>query len=125
MVSYRRSRRSGGPLLRWVGVALSLLLILGMSARGHVYQTFGLAFGCEHPAEVSDGHGDHGSTDDDRCPPNCHRCPCGQMPMTSSAPEMMPFAWLEPHELPELTPPASIGRSALHRLDRPPRIPCG
>jgi hypothetical protein len=121
MVSYRRSTRSAGPLVRWIGFALALVLIVGISARGHVYQSFGLAFGCEHPAEVADEHGDHGSADDSDCPPNCHRCPCGQMPMTSPTPEMMPFAWLELHELPELTPPASGGRATPHRLDRPPR----
>ena len=121
MVLSQRSTRSGRPLLRYVGIALSLLMIVGITARGHVFQSLGLEFGCEHPAEVSEEQADHGSTDDDHCPPNCHRCPCGQMPMTSTAPEMMPFAWLEPYELPELTPPPSVGRSALHRLDRPPR----
>jgi hypothetical protein len=121
MVRSRRPNRLRLSLLRWIRLALSALLLMGLLARGHAFQSVGLPFGCEHPAEASTQS--HGSLDDQDCPPDCQRCACGQIPMTLPTGEALPYVLLEPYELDDVSPAEAPGRSLHDRLDRPPRHP--
>lgn len=102
-----------------------MLLVLGVLARGHVFQSLGIPFGCEHPAaEVVSGpqDDDHGTSNDTDCPPDCHRCPCGQIPVMPPALDLpLPYVQIEPYELDYPSPPDTPGQSLPQRLDRPPR----
>lgn len=101
-----------------------MLLVVGLLARGHLFQSLGFAFGCEHPGEdASSQLNDHGSNDDEGCPPNCHHCPCGQIPMVPPSVEPLARLLLDLRELDDVTPPEEPGQLVLHRLDRPPRRP--
>jgi hypothetical protein len=121
MVRSRRPHRLYRSILRWISVALSALLVIGLLARGHALQAAGLPFGCEHPGEASAQSQTHGSADDKDCPPDCHRCACGQIAMTLSASESLPYVLLQPYELDDLKPAETPGHSIYQRLDRPPR----
>jgi hypothetical protein len=121
-----RPRRSlARPLiLRWIFRAFSMVLVVGLLARGHVFQSLGFSFVCEHPGESSTlerESDDHGSSQEDGCPINCHGCPCGQMPMVPPAVDLLTRVLLDLRELLELTPPEEPGQMLPNRLDRPPR----
>jgi hypothetical protein len=99
-----------------------MVLVVGLLARGHVFQSLGFTFVCEHPGEsASVESDDHGSTEKDGCPVDCHRCPCGQMPIVPPAVDLLTRVLLDLRELLELTPPEEPGQMLPHRLDRPPR----
>ncbi|WP_437959589.1 hypothetical protein WME76_07965 [Sorangium sp. So ce119] len=126
MLRVRHAHRRRGPLLRWLGAVVSVLLVIGLLGQGHTFQTLGIAVACTHPAAtaLADAHddGDGGSHSD--CPPDCHDCACGHVPMT--LPLVEPPALcvlLAAFELDELAPPETPGRAALGRLERPPRQP--
>jgi hypothetical protein len=123
----RRSRhcRALSSIRRWLAVALATLLVIGVLARGHVFQSLGIPFGCEHPAaEALEQQDDHSeSTDDTDCPRDCHRCPCGQIPMVPPTLDALLYEPLAPYELEDSTPPDTPGQSLPCRLDRPPRRP--
>lgn len=100
---------------------MSALLVIGLLARGHAFQSIGVPFGCEHPAETVTERQTHGSLDDQDCPPDCQRCSCGQIPMMLTARASLPYALLEPYEIAVVVPPTSSGYSLHTRLERPPR----
>lgn len=105
-------------------MALSVLLMIGILARGHLLQSLGIAFACEHPgadpsAQEKDPHGDKG---DSECPQDCHQCPCGQIPMVPpSLPTLLPYVELEPYLLEAPTPTSEPAQALPQRLERPPR----
>lgn len=97
-------------------------MIVGLLARGHVFQALGVTFVCEHPGESSSvDRDDHDSSDNDGCPVNCHRCPCGQMPVVPPSVDLLTRVLRDLRELAETTPPEQPGQMLSHRLDRPPR----
>ncbi|KYF78651.1 hypothetical protein BE11_48905 [Sorangium cellulosum] len=128
MLRVRHAHRRRGPLLRWLVAVVSVLLVIGLLGQGHTFQTLGIAVACTHPAATAladaddDGGGDGGSHSD--CPPDCHDCACGHVPMTLPLVEPpLLCVLLAPFELDELAPPETPGRAALGRLERPPRQP--
>ncbi|WP_437783890.1 hypothetical protein [Sorangium sp. So ce1097] len=128
MVRVRHAQRRRGQLLRWLGAALSVLLVIGLLGQGHTFQTLGIEIACTHPAapasvDAEDGGESHDGSHSD-CPPNCHSCACGHVPMT--LPRVDPpllSALLAAFELEDLAPLEMPGRAALDRLERPPRQP--
>jgi hypothetical protein len=106
-------------------VALSVLLMIGLLARGHLLQSLGIAFACEHPgadpsAQEVDPH--DAGTGDSECPQDCHDCPCGQIPMVPpSLPTLVPYVELEPYLIEDATPASEPKQAPPHRLERPPR----
>jgi hypothetical protein len=107
-------------------VALSVLLMIGLLARGHLLQSLGIAFACEHPGADPSAQEEepHGETGDSECPQDCHDCPCGQIPMVPpSLPTLLPYVDLEPYLLEDATPTSEPGQALPHRLERPPRRP--
>ncbi|WP_437758648.1 hypothetical protein [Sorangium sp. So ce1389] len=128
MLRVRHAQRRRGPLLRWLGAALSLVVVIGLLGQGHTFQTFGVAVACAHPATAAlvdgdeEGGGDDGSHSD--CPPDCHDCACGHVPMTLPLVEPPVLCvLLAAYELEELAPLEMPGRAPLGRLERPPRHP--
>jgi hypothetical protein len=116
------SRRRG-----WAVLLLHAALLVALLARGHVLQTFGIALACEHDephaASVSsdaDSNGDDSSSHSD-CPPNCSRCPCGQIPLVMPDPAPSPMGALVSRDLTPDGPREAPGRSFRFRVDRPPR----
>jgi len=102
---------------------LSALLVIGMLARGHTFQALGVPFGCAHAGEVelSEASQSDGSHDDHGCPPDCHRCACGQIPMMLPAGAELRYLLLPPFLI-EIPAPADGPGHLIHqRLDRPPR----
>ncbi|WP_437738795.1 hypothetical protein [Sorangium sp. So ce1335] len=128
MFRVRPAQRRRGQLLRWLGAALSVLLVIGLLGQGHTFQTLGIAVACTHPAapafaDAEDDGGSHDGSHSD-CPPDCHDCACGHVPMT--LPRVEPpllSSLLAAYELEDLAPPVMPGRAALDRLERPPRQP--
>ncbi|WP_437877963.1 hypothetical protein [Sorangium sp. So ce513] len=128
MVRVRHAQRRRGQLLRWLGAALSVLLVIGLLGQGHTFQTLGIEIACTHPAAPDamdaddDGGGEDGPHND--CPPDCHSCACGHVPMTLPLvdPPLL-SALLAAFELEDLAPLEMPGRAALDRLERPPRQP--
>lgn len=108
---------------------LPVLLVVGLVARGHTLQALGLALACEHPmlpssADAAEEHHDEapdGSHHD--CPPSCHDCACGRIPMMLPLAEVPPHLLLEAYEIAASTPPEMPGFALACRLERPPRRP--
>jgi hypothetical protein len=112
--------------MRWLSILLPLALIFSTLGRGHVFQMMGLAIACEHPdaaqVEPTSKHAPAGAADmHDHCPPDCHRCPCGQIPVMPPAQAPFIAAVIEFLELPGWLLSEKPGQSHAHRLDRPPR----
>jgi hypothetical protein len=108
-----------------VALLLPLALMIGLIGRGHVFQAMGWLPCAEAPssAEIEHAH-DDGESDDthDDCPANCHRCPCGQIPMVQPAiPVPSLCSAFNITELALWMPPAVRGDAHPQRLDRPPR----
>lgn len=118
--------------LRWRALLLSALLVVGLLGRGHALQLVGVNLGCAHPlagtgeavgcaAEGEERDDEHADPDHQHCPPNCHQCPCGQLPVVTAVPAALPRLAL-PVSIVVFTVPAEApGFEREHRLYRPPR----
>ncbi|WP_437591196.1 hypothetical protein [Sorangium sp. So ce1000] len=109
---------------------LPVFLVVGLVAQGHTLQALGVAIACEHPMLASsssdsaeEGHDEVPDRPHRDCPPSCHDCACGRIPMTLPLNAVLPYILLEAYEIVASTPPEMPGRSVPHRLERPPRRP--
>lgn len=121
--------------LRWRTLLLSALLVLGLLGRGHALQLVGVNLECAHPlagtgaeqgcaAEEAERENRHANPDHPHCPPNCHQCPCGQLPVVTAVPAALPRLALSVLLLVFVAPLEAPGFEREHRLYRPPRSAC-
>lgn len=127
MSRVRRPHRPRSAILRWICAVLPVFLVVGLIAQGHTLQALGIAIACEHPmlasSSAEERHDEAPDHPHRECPPSCHDCACGRIPMTLPLAEVLPYVLLEAFEIVASTPPEMPGRSLTHRLERPPRRP--
>jgi hypothetical protein len=111
-------------LRRALALLVPLALVFTLFGRGHVFQSAGwLPCPDDSPAVHAQHQHDDGDCNQTHhdCPPDCHRCPCGQIPMVPIAPAPPLHAALDVIELSLWSPPSTRGEAHPQRLDRPPR----